>query len=119
MIGALGSLVGSLQNAQAASQDAQARYNEALAMRNAYYDRHPEMIEAMRNSLALERHKQSNVAMNYMPYHRAKTFTDEALKLMALEPDHRDEIKAHAIECLEQFPEQAVALPFIMQLNEA
>lgn len=119
MIGALGSLVGSLQNAQAASQDAQARHNEALAMRNAYYDRHPEMIEAMRNALALERYKQSNVSMAHMPYHRAKTFTDEALKLMAVEPDHRDEIKAHAIECLEQFPDRDVARMFIEQLLTA
>jgi hypothetical protein len=114
MIGTIGSFVASMQAAQQAMDQAKAN-----AMRNAYYQRHPEMVEAMRNALALERYKQSNVNMAHMPYHRAKTFTDEALKLMAAEPDHREEIKAHAIECLEQFPDQAVVAPFIEQLLTA
>lgn len=132
MIGAIGSLIGSVQSVQDAMQQAKAKEDQARHLAQMQQAR-PELfrsadevaamtnaaVNAARNHLALERHKQSNVAMSYMPYHRANTFTDEALKLMAAEPDHRDEIKAHAIECLEQFPEQAVARPFIEQLLTA
>lgn len=128
MIGALGSLIGSVQSVNDAMQQAKAQEDQARHFAQMQQAR-PELfrsqgeVDAMRNAaqnaMALERHKQSNVAMGHMPYHRAKTFTDEALKLMADEPDHREAIRTHAIECLQQFPDQEVARMFIDQMIHA
>jgi uncharacterized SAM-dependent methyltransferase len=114
MIGGVGSFIASMQAAQQAMDHAKAE-----AMRNAYYERHADQIEAMRNALALQRRNVGNLSMAYQPYHRAKTFTDEALKLMDAEPAHREEIKAHALECLRQFPDQQVVAQFIARLLTA
>lgn len=111
MIGGLASGAASLLRGIEAAKGA-ADMATANEIRARYYAMNPELIDGMRQVL-------ENQRIQHMPYLQARQFTDEALRVMDMVPEHREEVRAHAIECLETWPDRQVAQQFIEKLKAA